>query len=149
MDKKLIIGQLRKAKTAHIRWRSYAQAVVSGVPVDEGRVPVFHTDCEFGRWYYGDGQALAHLPGFNDIAKPHEQLHAVYMEIFKHLFEDESISLLGRLIGKKAKVEAQKQRAVQSLLNELIKISDQLVGHIERLERSVAKLPEEEFAEMY
>ncbi len=137
MDKQKVIAQLRKAKSAHIRWRSYAQALVSGVPLDADRVPVIHTDCEFGRWYYGDGQALAPLTGFRDIAEPHEQLHAIYMEIFKHLFQPERGGLLSRLIGKKRRDEGVKQATVQSLLNELLRVSERLLGCIETLEKEV------------
>jgi hypothetical protein len=149
MEKKEVISQLRKAKTAHIRWRSYAQALVAGVPMDEGKVPVIHTDCEFGRWYFGEGQALADLPGFRAINEPHEQLHTVYMEIFKHLFEEENVSLFDRLIGRKAKTNQNRHLAVQSLLDELLRISERLIGHIEELEQAVSEMDEESLAKRY
>ena len=142
MEKKEIIANLRKAKTAHIRWRSYAQALVSGIPLDEDRVPVIHTDCEFGRWYFGDGQALAKLQSFQAIAVPHEQLHAVYMEIFKSLFEEENVGLLKRLIGKKGQTSEIRKRAVQSLLDEMLRISERLIGHIEQLDQDILAMDE-------
>ena len=148
MDKKEIIANLRKAKTAHIRWRSYAQALVSGVPLEEDRVPVIHTDCEFGRWYFGDGQALAGLKSFQGIAVPHEQLHAVYMEIFKLLFEEENIGLLRRLIGKKGRTSESRKRAAQSLLDEMLRISERLIGHIDSLEKEIMQMGEETIAKL-
>ncbi len=35
MSKKDILTRLRTAKSAHIKWRSYAKALVEGVPVDQ------------------------------------------------------------------------------------------------------------------
>ncbi|MGM0594670.1 MAG: CZB domain-containing protein [Pseudomonadota bacterium] len=149
MDKRVVIAQLRKAKSAHIRWRSYAQALVAGVPMDEGKVPVIHTDCEFGKWYYSDGQALAGIDAFQAIAEPHEQLHSVYMEIFKHLFEEENVGLFQRLIGKKASSLKGRRAAVESLLAELLRISERLLGHIEALEQRVIAMEESQLAELF
>jgi len=149
MEKKAVINQLRKAKSAHIRWRSYAQALVSGIPMDEGKVPVIHTDCEFGRWYFGEGQALSNIHGFKAIAAPHERLHAVYMEIFKQLFEEDDITLFARLIGRKAKTQESRRLAVQNLLDELLSISEKLLENIEELEQAVAVMDDEELASLY
>jgi len=149
MEKKMIITQLRKAKTAHIRWRSYAQALVSGVPMDENKVPVIYTDCDFGRWYYGEGQALADLAGYRAIDDPHERLHQVYLDIFQHLFEEEDIGLFDRLIGRKAQTPENRHLEIQNKLEELLRISERLLGHIDELEHSVMKLDDETLAQMF
>jgi len=149
MEKKTIIAQLRKAKTAHIRWRSYAQALVSGVPMDEGKVPVIYTDCDFGRWYYGEGQALSNLPGYRAIDEPHERLHVVYMDIFQHLFEEEDISLFHRLIGKKGKSLESRHIETHRKLEELLRISERLLGHIEELEHAVLALDDKQLAMIF
>ena len=83
MDKTSLLQQIQKAKSAHIKWCSFAQALAAGVSIDEATAPVQHTHCEFGEWYHGPGKAqLGHLPGYQDIAKPHEVLHATYEEIY-------------------------------------------------------------------
>ena len=137
MKKKETISQLRKAKTAHIRWRSYAQALVSGIALDEERVPIVHTDCEFGRWYYGDGQTLGGFAEFKAIALSHERLHTVYMELFRALFEPERGGLLTRLIGRRRSASAAKNGLIQQLLDELLQVSERLMGHIEALEQTI------------
>lgn len=63
MTKKEIIIKLRAAKASHIQWRAYAQAIVGGFSVDQNHVPVIHTNCKFGQWYYGKGQILSSLGG--------------------------------------------------------------------------------------
>jgi hypothetical protein len=57
MDKKSALKAIRTASAAHIKWRAYANAMIAGVSVEEGKVPVMHTDCVFGKWYYGEGRA--------------------------------------------------------------------------------------------
>ncbi len=84
MNKQELIQRIQKAKSSHIKWRSYAQAIVAGIKVSEDKAPVQHTDCEFGRWYYGDGRStLGQMPVFNDIEGPHEVMHATYRQIFE------------------------------------------------------------------
>jgi len=76
------LGMIRKAKLSHVRWRAYAQSMVAGVPVDEDRVPVQHTDCQFGQWYFGAGmRQLGDLELYKKVREPHETLHNVYAEI--------------------------------------------------------------------
>jgi len=76
--------KLRKAKTAHLKWRTYAQALASGLNIDETKAPLDHTACEFGQWYHGSGQALRGVsPLFDDIAEPHRLLHEIYADLYQ------------------------------------------------------------------
>lgn len=84
MDGNEALQHLRKAKTAHLKWRTYAQALAAGVGVEDGKAPVAHTECEFGLWYMGPGQALrkiSHL--YEDIEDPHRLLHEAYADIYQ------------------------------------------------------------------
>ena len=83
MNKKDTIEKVRKAKLGHKRWISYAKAIHMGIDLDKGAVPVLETDCSFGQWYYGEGQALSELDSFIAIEKPHTTLHDIYMQLFK------------------------------------------------------------------
>jgi hypothetical protein len=78
INKKEALEKLRKAKGAHIKWRAYAQALVSGVPVSEEKIPIDHTACNFGQWYHGEGkQRLGHLAAYDGIYTSHEMLHEI------------------------------------------------------------------------
>ena len=117
-----LLEVIRKAKSSHIRWRSYAQALVDGVDLGDGRAPVSHLECRFGRWYYGDGtEQLGQLDAFRNIEKPHEQLHTLYAQI-------DALVTEGKL------PEAREQ------LEELVGISRSLLDGIELLEREVKRL---------
>lgn len=84
MDRHEAQQKLRKAKTAHLKWRTYAQALASGVKVDETKAPLDHTECEFGRWYNGPGQELREISDlYDDIAEPHRILHETYAELYQ------------------------------------------------------------------
>jgi hypothetical protein len=145
MDKKQVVTHLRAAKSAHIKWRSYAQAIVAGLPISEDQVPVIHTDCAFGKWYYGPGQKLSSLPGFHAIETPHEALHGIYMQIFKLLFETEEASFFQKLIGTGKKRDDRREQ-LNSLLNSLIEMSKTLLAAIELLEQEVMQMEEHDVA---
>lgn len=119
-EKTEMLAIIRRAKSSHIRWRAYAQGLVAGVKVQEDRLPVRHTDCRFGQWYYGDGTRLfGHLDIFQDIEGPHEMLHSIYEQIYE-------LADKGKLADAKPKLE------------ELIGVSRTLLEQIELLEAEVA-----------
>ena len=122
-NKEELLGIIRRAKSSHIRWRAYAQGLVSGVSVGEDRLPVKHTDCKFGQWYYGEGkQQLGHLDIFKDVEAPHEMLHAVYGQIHE-------------LVVKQGD-----SRNAHGKLEELVAISRTLLEQIEILEQEVSSM---------
>ncbi len=146
MDKKEILLQLRQAKSAHIKWRAYAQALVSGLPVEKDHVPVIHTDCAFGQWYYGAGQQLSDLSSFDSISAPHEMLHQIYMEIFKLLFGEDERSTFQKIFGSKSKKNTQKE--AKKLMQDLLSISGTLLEAISLLENEVKEMSEEDLLEI-
>jgi hypothetical protein len=145
MDKKQVISHLRAAKSAHIKWRSYAQAIAAGLPVSEDQVPVIHTDCAFGKWYYGTGQKLSGLPSFQAIETPHETLHAIYMQMFKLIFDTEERGFFQKLIGASKRRDDRKEQ-LNTLLNSLVEMSKTLLAAIELLEQEVMQMDEHDVA---
>ncbi|EXJ16796.1 CZB domain-containing protein [Imhoffiella purpurea] len=149
MTKKEILTQLRAAKTAHIQWRSYAQALTSGLPVDQDHVPVIHTACKFGKWYYGPGQQLSSLETYEAIEVPHETLHRIYMKIFKILFTEEDRGLLHKLFGSKGRLDKRQQAEVDGLMQNLLSVSRTLLEAIALLEQEVLQMSDEELEALY
>ncbi|EGV31373.1 hypothetical protein ThidrDRAFT_1995 [Thiorhodococcus drewsii AZ1] len=149
MTKKEILTQLRAAKTAHIQWRSYAQALISGLPVDQDHVPVVHTTCKFGKWYYGPGQVLSSLSAYEAIDVPHETLHQLYMKIFNTLFSEDDRSMLQRLFGSKGQLDKKRRQEADIMMQNLLAVSRTLLEAIALLEQEVMQLSDEELAELY
>ncbi len=118
-EKDHLLALIRKAKSSHIRWRAYAQGLVAGVKVQEDRLPISHTDCKFGHWYYGEGRSqLGDLNIFEDIEGPHEMLHAIYGQIFEL-------------------VQNGKSEKAHRKLDEMVSVSRSLLEQIELLEAEV------------
>lgn len=78
-----VLKELRKAKAAHIKWRSYAYAMAAGLDIEPEYAPIDHTDCAFGKWYYGAGKDhFGHLDTYAGIEVPHQILHRIYGKIY-------------------------------------------------------------------
>ena len=144
MNRREVINTLHSAKAAHMQWRARAQALVAGIRVDKDHVPVMYTDCKFGKWYYGDGQRLSKYPAFKGLEDPHEQLHLVYMEIYKHLFGEDTRSGWAKFFGSKKAHREQEMAAAEDLLPRLVGISQTLLETIDLLESEIEAAPEEE-----
>lgn len=139
IDKKLALENLRKAKGAHIKWRSYAQALVAGVEVNEDKLPVEHTDCAFGKWYHGDGkEQLGSLISYDAIYTPHEMLHEIYKRIYAVLHAEDK----GGFFSSKASRDQKKLLEARSIMEELVGVSETLLKTIEILEQEIKELPE-------
>lgn len=148
MTKEETITHLRNAKKAHITWVHRAHALIEGLPVEKEQVPVSCTECNFGLWFYGEGQQLGMMPGMDclkEIEMLHFELHDVYMKIFKIYFSEEDRSFLSKLFGTRKKVSELNQEVAKDYYNQLKSISDKLVSTIERLERRLFALPESSF----
>ncbi|MEA3410583.1 MAG: CZB domain-containing protein [Pseudomonadota bacterium] len=148
MQKEDAMKRIRAAKSAHLQWRARAQALVAGLPMDDSKVPVMHTDCKFGQWYYGDGQELGSLDSYRAIEVPHEILHGVYMKIFKALHEEDERSALAKLFGKKSKHKDLALQEARGYLSELVDVSGTLLATIEELEKDLKGMSNDEIREL-
>ncbi|MCI5139531.1 MAG: hypothetical protein D3922_14230 [Candidatus Electrothrix sp. AR1] len=148
MDKTEVMTTLKLAAVSHRAWLSNAQALIDGIPLDKEKVPVSATECEFGKWYYGDGQRLRTIPGFQEIEKPHDNLHQTYAEIFTLLYGEEGKkpSFFSSLIGsaQKAAVEKREAAKVKSLI--LKDHSTEVIDHMEQLQRVINAMGEKQLS---
>ncbi len=141
MDTREILDRLRTAKSAHLGWVNRARALIDGKPMDKDKVPVKHTDCLFGKWYYGDGRKLASLPSYQAIEAPHDKLHAIYQEIFELLFSKEKSGFIARFFDSGEKREERRKQA-KAKFRELQQMSDVIVARLDALERDVRAMAE-------
>lgn len=139
MDKEQVLVQIRRAKTAHLRWRAYAMALSSGYTVEEGQLPLQPTDCQFGCWYFGQGQALKDLPEFQAIDLPHKKVHAIYQDIFQQLFDQPEPSFWQKLLGSKAKNTAS-SLLIEEKLQTLSEHSRIMLEALDQLEKAVGEI---------
>ncbi len=78
------LKQLRHARSDHIRWRSFANGMSSGVDIDlVHAAPIEHTQCPFGVWYHHQKtqKLLGHFASFGAMDSSHRVLHQIYEKI--------------------------------------------------------------------
>jgi hypothetical protein len=144
VNKKVALDKLRKAKGAHLKWRAYAQALVSGVSVDDDKIPVEHTSCAFGIWYHGEGkQKLGHLSSYDSVYTPHEMLHEIYKQIFELLHSKDSAGVFKKLFSSKEDRENERLILARGYMEELVGVSETLLQALDILEQEIRELPDD------
>ena len=144
MTKKEVLQKIRKAKTGHRRWMSYAKAIQMGLSLDKDAVPLIETDCQFGQWYYGEGQYFSHLDSFKAIEEPHSILHHKYMQIYK--IKKQPLQT-GLFITKK-KALKKREEQLNALLEHMEQISKLLKETLEDFEEDIMQMSEAEIMQL-
>ncbi len=96
-NKDTIIVGIQKASDEYEIWLDQAELLVTGTANHLVNDPVAHTDCDFGAWFYSDGQQLSALSGFKEVDSTHQAFHQTYTFIYegaKEVSDSESISEL-------------------------------------------------------
>lgn len=150
MDKNLALEHLNKAIASHIKWVENIKLLVDGEPIKADEITLTATESELGTWFYDEGQklnAIKTIPAdsMELIGSLHSKVHDIYLNIYKIYFDIEKKSLIKRLIRKKKKISPENQEAAQTHLEEIEKISRNLLEELDRLERRTAAFPESDF----
>jgi len=148
MNKEETLEQLSAAKKAHIKWVNRAKSLVEGLPVEKDAIPVDSTECNFGLWFYGEGQKLNAIPGMDvlsSIEQLHFQLHDTYMKIFKLYFGEMDRSFFSKLFKMKSKISDRDREIARDFYEKLEDISKRLLEEIGKLERRLHALPASAF----
>ncbi|EDZ63753.1 hypothetical protein SMGD1_1231 [Sulfurimonas gotlandica GD1] len=153
MDKEHVLGHLRAAKSAHIKWVQKAKLLINGIDVKEDSIPVDSTECKFGQWFYSEGQILNALSNnpvecMVKIERLHFNLHDVYMNIFNIYFNKPKDGFFAKLFGKKNSIEDYEADKARQYYVNLEIISKELLEEINRLERRLIAVPEERIKEL-
>lgn len=137
------IEMLRIARTAHMQWMARAKALVAGVSLNKDLVPVMHTDCKFGQWYYGPGKLLNFLKSYQDIEVTHAELHSVYRDIFDLIYGVEESSLMKKLFSVDRGHKQENLLKAKELIPRLVKISKEMLLLLDYLERDLIQMSDE------
>ena len=80
-------AELAQMEIAHLSWAGKVNALITNDEVQTLDVETDHTKCAFGKWLYGEKRqhAVSLIPSlgpmFDEIEKPHQELHATAIEI--------------------------------------------------------------------
>ncbi len=146
MTKRDIIMQIRSAKAAHIRWKSFIQISLRGVITQDSKteVPIVQTECDFGKWYYGDGMSLTIIPSFNALEEPHEMVHELYIQIYTL----QKAKLKGGFFTSTYKLLKKRQEEVDRLFENFNDYTKILTEGLTQLEIDVLKMSDREIEEI-
>ncbi len=144
MTKAEALEQIRKAKLGHKKWISYAKAMHMGIGVDKDAVPMMETDCNFGKWYYGEGQVFSDMESFQAIEAPHSLLHQTYMKLYKARRKP----VKSGLFVSKSKAQNEKQANLDNIMNQLLQVSQILMDNLQEFENDIKNMNEFEFSKL-
>ena len=155
MTKEDVLGHLRAAKSAHIKWVQKAKLLINGVDVKEDAIPVDSTECNFGKWFYSDGQILNALSNnplecMQTIERLHFELHDTYLYIFNIYFSQEKKGgFFAKLFGLKQRVVTHvEEQLAHEYYVKMENISHELLEEINRLERRLIAVSEEKISSL-
>ncbi len=78
---------LEEKYVQHLKWANDVNALMTDSDVTELNVETDHTQCAFGKWYYGEGRKEAEKlapelkPYFDEMEEPHKHLHETAKKI--------------------------------------------------------------------
>ncbi|MDQ7042090.1 MAG: CZB domain-containing protein [Sulfurimonas sp.] len=150
MNKEEVVGHLRAAKSAHVKWVQKAKLLTNGIEIEEGTIPVDPTECKFGQWFYSDGQMLNSLSNnplecMQKIENLHSDLHDMYLKIFSVYFsQDKKVGFFSKMFGlSKKKISESEHKLAEGYYEKMETISHELLDEINRLERRLIAISDE------
>jgi len=141
-----ILTKIRGARREHVAWVERAKALVNGLDISKEQIPVKVTNCEFGKWFYCDGQILLSIfkeEAVEKIENRHKELHSIYMKIFKIYFDRAELSLLAKIFRRKQKVSAHNEYSALEHLEDLEKISTELISYLNIIEKKISNIDDD------
>lgn len=148
MDREEILGQLKIGKAVHTGWLQKARQVIDGFTINETSTPVTSTECQFGLWFYTDGQRLNSLrnnspQSMKNIEKLHYTLHETYQDIYDIYYGGKSKGFFSSKFSKR-KVKDKDIELAKSYYEKMKKTTDELIGEFTRMERRIAVINAQE-----
>ena len=133
MNKEEILQEINKAKNAHVLWFANAMALSVGTDPGDSSVPKKHTECTFGKWYYGVGQENKDLKSFSEIESIHKALHDKYNEIFTEFEKLLNEGFFDDITLR----DSDKQQSFNFSIEQLKEISKELLTKLAELEKEL------------
>jgi len=151
MKKQKVLDNIRAARLAHVKWVDRARKLVEGGKITEHEVPVESTSCDFGHWFYNDGQILLAIFSVGSVKKlesKHKELHTVYRKIFKIYFDTSKQTFFEKLFHKRKKVSDKEMLIAHEELTYLEAISDDLIAYLNVFEKNLNSIEDKDFEKL-
>ncbi|BBN59116.1 methyl-accepting chemotaxis protein [Hydrogenovibrio marinus] len=77
-----IAQHFEKMIEAHRSWKSKIRGFINGMDIGVTyEVATDHTACILGKWYYGEGQSLMHMPLMQELGQEHMEMHQAIKKV--------------------------------------------------------------------
>jgi hypothetical protein len=152
MKKQKVLDNIRAARLGHVKWLDRVRVLVSGGEISENEIPLEATSCDFGHWFYSDGQVLLAIFSAASVKKleaKHKELHQSYMKIFKIYFDTSSQSFLAKLFNKRKEITERDKVDAHEELAYLEGISEELIAYLNIFEKNLNNIEEKDFEKLY
>lgn len=138
---------------SHASWVRRAEHLIEGLPVEEKLIPYDATECRFGQWFYDEVMKFKVVPDLSDtlteIENRHNELHGIYLNIYKIYFVDTRPSWIRNLMTTQRKKVSHPMREIaQQYFKELQRVSDELMKALDLFESKVQVATSEVFREL-
>lgn len=152
MKKHKVLDSIRTARLTHVQWVDRVRVLIEGLNLTKEQIPLEATCCDFGRWFYGEGQLLLALFNGASIKKledKHKELHNVYIKIFKIHFDTSTQSFFEKLLQKRKKISEKEKIIAMEALVKLEEVSAELIAYLNIFEKNLNSIEEDEFEKLY
>lgn len=117
-------------------------------------VPLDPMSCEFGKWYYSIEKKLKKYAQFEEVLEKievyHEEVHEVYLEIYKIYFIELKRSwLMSKIIDSPKEASVEQQKRAYMHFDHLEEVSDKLMKEFDNFEMSLRLLKEEDLQAIF
>jgi hypothetical protein len=145
MQRKNIVDRLLAARLAHTKWLRRAKHLIENMPVTSGMIPIDSTECEFGKWFYSEGLKYKNLPQLeailDKIERLHEEVHNIYLDIYKIYFVELKRSwLMSKLVDGYKEPSLEQQKTAYRHYIQLEDVSVLLMKEFDLFERTLKNI---------
>ena len=147
MDKEKILRIVKNAQSDINHMLENVKLIHDGVGLQFKSIPKDPKECEFGKWFYTEGQKLKTLSNnpmecLQNIELLHQEFHKTYYEIIE-LFEKSQPK--GGLLKMFSKKQELPKEEMEQLLQKLEHSHEKLLGELVKMERRIQATPQEKF----
>jgi len=139
--KRMILDQLRAARSVQLQWRTYTQALTQGASPQRAGI---QARSRFNCWYWSASKHLASLKSFEAISEAHKSMLQIDHHINKLILSDPVPPNFMKWFRSPKSYKNTQTTKAKELLPRLIANSNQLLANIEALEKEVKSMSEKE-----
>ena len=139
--KRMILDQLRAARSVQLQWRTHTQALTQGASRQQVGI---QARSRFNCWYWSASKHLASLKSFGALTEAHKSMLQIDHHINNLILSDPVPPNFMKWFRSPNSYKNNQTSRAKDLLPKLLANSNQLLANIEALEKEVKDLSEKE-----